>query len=1442
MESFRVDGEVFSMLQSLDVAEVEVFNDLYSASTDDADVELSIYSSALLFRRSGSPHHLEQAIAKAIPWAGATCDNNSEAEYRNNILGMLLSQQDPISTSDSVELNIPDFGPDDSVNEAAVRQITSTRAGLIGLKFFVMFHLRKLAETNDLLRTDRTLRFLRELAAKFSDDTDMQTEVFTGYFLLMQGRLIPPKVPSPGHPPLSELLSMSLDAESLSNSDVSNTDRDKLTRYHLVTDMLMVYIGSLTSAGPGRHLAYETGSLNQFDGETGFLNQFDVFCSSLNKAFEESLAGQQRSRSTFDRNEILFYAGMRFLNRYWIGESVHDLDMAVEHFKLAVEATPVEHSQSLLLYEHTIASTFFLRWMLTDNEVDRNQAIESRETVLFASPDHYQSRETIIQFVTLLLGRYEDTNNISDIDLALNAISSVVENETTEGRRKHLPILDEVVFLLRTKCRDRRPSRDVVKRGLRASQLALDVDPISLDYLEAVANWRSRYADASDDFDDHQSACDAYKTAINTAISQGDHSVHLRLLENLARSVTFMFLKTRDVALLVPVFKMIEYFESTPGPEPKQIGAALVLRASLLSARFRGSGERKDLQLLLELTEKASSLVDPESRDAQILRTTFPGLVATQFQHVRATDDLDRAVKVAYEALENSKMKNGPLSFEDRMKLSTAGYTLTVKYTLTKEVSYVISAVEAQEAAFKSMDESSEYNSTDFLIIYNLANALTLLYEATADTSAAERSVAHFLDILSRPEIPESMAYLGRASLSRMYYSISTRTRDPDYLQLACQSIDEAIDMREHSINPKRGDVFYRGGVNYIRKYTWNNDSRDLDKAVAYFEGGMKTNLSVPTMRLDCAVGAGSELATALHAGRFSDAVDWERPHYFLKAAVEMLPKLNPRSISSEDMQSGLSRNPGLASLAAAVALNAKKTELEAFELLELGRGIIAGLLLDLRTDLSELQSLDPKLAEDFISVREQLDSTGGVLDNTQASSSEIMTVSNRRLHLDQRFEEIISKIRSLEGFKNFLRPSSLDEIKSISDQDPIVMINVSFLRCDAFVIDPRRVRGTGDGDDSILSVVPLPELHEEDVRSKLNEMRQSGIKSSILKWLWDVAANPILTHLKILNKPSSDGDWPHVRWILTGPLSHLPIHAAGDHATENTVLDRVISSYASSVKSLVHNSRRTPANSALPSTPPDQQYNNGTAMMISMKTTPGLPSSDLMYAEEEIKMLKDLCPGLGLKPSTPAARRQDVLQALPDCKIFHFAGHGNTNARDPSQSHLLLNDYQVKPLTMADLRATKLQEKAPFLAYLSACSTSANLVSRLADEGINLANAFQLAGFRHVIGTLWDVSDRYCVRIARVLYETLQERGMNDAAVRWGLHRAVRELRDELIAVETSTMAAIRDLGEPGVSDMEIESAESRASFLVSAKKKRPTRYVEASIRYWAPYIHVGI
>ena len=95
----------------------------------------------------------------------------------------------------------------------------------------------------------------------------------------------------------------------------------------------------------------------------------------------------------------------------------------------------------------------------------------------------------------------------------------------------------------------------------------------------------------------------------------------------------------------------------------------------------------------------------------------------------------------------------------------------------------------------------------------------------------------------------------------------------------------------------------------------------------------------------------------------------------------------------------------------------------------------------------------------------------------------------------------------------------------------------------------------------------------------------------------------------------------------------------------------------------------------------------------------------------------------------------------------------------DPSSSRLLLDDYKSHPLTALDLSSARMEGLE--LAFLSACTT-ARIGRDLPDESLHLGAACQLAGYRHVIATLWPILDHDALIVTRTIYDALS--AMDDA------------------------------------------------------------------------------
>lgn len=123
-----------------------------------------------------------------------------------------------------------------------------------------------------------------------------------------------------------------------------------------------------------------------------------------------------------------------------------------------------------------------------------------------------------------------------------------------------------------------------------------------------------------------------------------------------------------------------------------------------------------------------------------------------------------------------------------------------------------------------------------------------------------------------------------------------------------------------------------------------------------------------------------------------------------------------------------------------------------------------------------------------------------------------------------------------------------------------------------------------------------------------------------------------------------------------------------------------------------------------------------------------------------------------------------EALEEIGTSNVIHFACHGSSSPLSPLDSHLLLQRSSeegpaVDRLTVSRLSTIAAEGRA-WIAFLSACSTAEIKDTKSGDEGRHLTSAFQIAGFPHVIGSLWSVEDNICVRLAEAFYGKLVGQG----------------------------------------------------------------------------------
>jgi CHAT domain-containing protein len=239
------------------------------------------------------------------------------------------------------------------------------------------------------------------------------------------------------------------------------------------------------------------------------------------------------------------------------------------------------------------------------------------------------------------------------------------------------------------------------------------------------------------------------------------------------------------------------------------------------------------------------------------------------------------------------------------------------------------------------------------------------------------------------------------------------------------------------------------------------------------------------------------------------------------------------------------------------------------------------------------------------------------------------------------------------------------------------------------------------------------------------------------LPWMWHAIITPLLPELRAASShQEADKKRPHVWWCPTGPLTFLPLHAAGRHDTPGeSVIDNFTSSYTPTLRLL-----RQAHHQAAPAARPP--------LLVALPDTPGQQHLDGVIQEADAFVRRFRHAEVLRGPQATITATWKALNRCPP--VAHFSCHGIQDISDPSAGHLALHDG---PLPIGQISGLRLD--GPGLAFLSACETSRG-GAELADEAITLATAFRLAGYRHVIGTLWSISDELAPGVAEQVYEAV--------------------------------------------------------------------------------------
>jgi len=951
--------------------------------------------------------------------------------------------------------------------------------------------------------------------------------------------------------------------------------------------------------------------------------------------------------------------------------------------------------------------------------------------------------------------------------------------------------------------------REAVEQGRAAVKAAGSDRERSILPLINLSNTLHTRFDHTGDLEALRGSAEAARTAL--AAMPSDHRARVECLNNLSNALRALFRETDDSDILDEAIAIGRAaVDATPGDHHAK-AIPLSNLGLMLWNRGERSGDMAPLREAVEVIRAALAAAPPGFIYRQGLLSNLSGALKSLSDRSGDIAALRDAVQASRDAVTASTA-----AIQRAMALSNLAHALHGLHDATGDLGALSEAIEARQAAAAGIPAGHPERAST---LHSLGLDLRDRFEATGDSADLRAAVqAEREAVRATPEGHPSLA-MRLSGLGSALHELGKSQREAEPLAEAASvhraaaaatpmghpmragmlsnlghalqdlaesagdlgMLREAVTVARTAVASLRAEsmgstVILTGCAKRMHRLAVSSgDHGTLPEARELLARATAAKSAPPSVRAEALITrALVEATSGDHAAELAAQEE----------LVALLPTLAGRQLRRVDREHWLGQASGAGAGAAAAALLCGRPE-HAVELLEQARGVMLAERMGSRSEAARLLGQAADLFDEFIRVRDLL----GRLDAGKAATLGAQDAdglpANRREHREVRLREdrrlaaaqwddVLHRIRRRPGLADFLLPPAISRLQPQAADGPIVIITTEERRCDALVVAADQRQPVQD--------IPLPGVTQESYFEQLDcflAAQRAALRgrpaaqrdlNRILAWLWDVTAAPVLDSLGYTTSPLPGSAWPRLWWCPVGALAYLPFHAAGHHddvtrgaANPRTVLDRVVSSYTATIRALSY-ARQSPAGQAPPK-----------ALVVAMPETPG--ESPLPAVDAETSAVTELLPGSLLLRGQHASGAA-VLDALPSHGVAHFCCHGLSDRGSPSMSRLLLDDHQTKPFTVAAISGLHLANAE--LAFLSACSTS-DTAPHLANEAIHITGAFQIAGYRHVIGTLWPVRDDVAVQVAVDTYRHLTSGGtapVATAETALALHNAVRRSR----------------------------------------------------------------
>ncbi|KAE9406318.1 TPR-like protein, partial [Gymnopus androsaceus JB14] len=1130
-------------------------------------------------------------------------------------------------------------------------------------------------------------------------------------------------------------------------------------------------------------------------------------------------AAERRPDGHPSKPGLLNNLGSAFKLRFGRLGELSDIESAIFALKQAVELTPDGHADKPG-WVNNLGIAYQSRFGHLGDLSDIESAIFALKQAVELTPDGHANKPSWLSNLGNAYGsRFRRLGDLSDIESAIVALKQGVKL-TPDGHADKPNRLNNLGNAYESRF-GRLGELSDIESAIFAKKQAVELTPDGRadkpGLLSNLGNaYESRFGNLGE-LSDIESAIFAKKQAVK--LTPDDHANKPGLLNNLGNAYQSQFGHLGELSdIESAIFALKQAVELTPDGHANKHSRLSNLGIAYQS-RFGRLGELSDIESAILANKQAVELTPDGHADKPNRLNNLGSAFELQFGRLGELSDIESAIFALKQAVEltpdghankHSRLSNLGNAYESRFgrlgelsDIESAIFALKQAVELTPDghadkPSRLSNLGNAYESRFGRLGELSDIESAIFAKkqaveltpdghadkpswLSNLGSAYGSRFGHLGDLSDIESAIfANKQAVELTPDDhaskPSRLNNLGIAYRSRF-----RRLGELSDIESAIVALKQAVELTPDGHANKPG-LLDNLGIAYQSRFDHSRHKIDLDLAVFSFQSASVPSVGKPLVQLQAAV-RWSKLCST--------------PTLAIQAYTrffELIPQVVWLGQSVHRRYEELPYIGRAIGAAAATAISAGNKEL-AVEWLEEGRNIIWGQILQLRSPLDDLHHKYPTIAKELERVAQALQHAG---TSTTRNNIENRDSEGKQLNLEEEaqnhrkmafwYEELVQKIRALDGFTSFLKPKKLSELASAAKHGPVIVVNVDQNQCDALVLSLSR---------DIIHV-PLPKfslqmaqnlhkklistLHVNGIRIDRNGDRATQAASGenydqfplILKILWLNVVQPILSKIEDVLHECTEDIIPHITWCPTGPLTLLPLHAAGIYGgpmeANINISDFVVSSYTTTLRALINSSSKFK----------EHQAKITSILIVSQPNTPGL--SPLPGTVEEAKVIEKYTLGMHTcHLNHDAATADAVKHEMGKYDIIHFACHGIQDVKDPLDSAFALYGQRLK---LKDLMSLSLNNV--HLAVLSACQTATG-DEDLPEEAVHLAAGMLAVGYRSVIATLWSIGDKEAPLIADKVYENLlghnsisgeKKSTMTPA---YALHEATKNLRKEV-------------------------------------------------------------